>query len=256
VREGKDGAHMKTANRTRPTKTGRRSQTDIRRIKDAIYGLLEDDNPMTVRQVYYRLVSEGEIDKTEGEYKQTVCRLLGVMRRAREIPFGWIADNTRWMRKPSTYSSLESMLDEQKSLYRRSLWNDQEAYVEIWLEKDALSGVLYPVTAEWDVPLMVTRGYPSISYLHSAAEAIADQSVPTYLYYFGDHEEDRLPSQELRGRKRGSRRHSARRSSIPCSRLHRATYRSHGVGSYTARRIGGTRHTCRLDRRHERRRRG
>ena len=58
----------------------------------------------------------------------------------------------------------------------------------MWLEKDALSGVVFPVTGELDVPLMVTRGYPSISFLHGAAETIARQGKPSYLYYFGDHD--------------------------------------------------------------------
>jgi hypothetical protein len=58
--------------------------------------------------------------------------------------------------------------------------------VEIWLEKDALSGVLYEVTYRWDVPLMVTRGYPSLSFLHGAAEVISAQRKPTKIYYFGD----------------------------------------------------------------------
>lgn len=61
-------------------------------------------------------------------------------------------------------------------------------YVEIWLEKDALSGVLYEETESWDVPLMVTRGYPSLSYLHEAAMVIADRGKPAYLYYFGDYD--------------------------------------------------------------------
>jgi hypothetical protein len=108
------------------------------------------------------------------------------MRRAGEIPFDWIADNTRWMRKPATYSSLSSMLNRTAELYRRSLWGNSDVYVEIWLEKDALAGVLIDVTAEWDVPLMVTRGYASLSYLHGAAEAIQARNKRAYLYYFGD----------------------------------------------------------------------
>jgi hypothetical protein len=61
-------------------------------------------------------------------------------------------------------------------------------YVEIWLEKDALAGVLYDVTSQWDVPLMVTRGYSSLSFLNSAAETIASVGKPSKLYYFGDHD--------------------------------------------------------------------
>jgi hypothetical protein len=117
-----------------------------------------------------------------------VVRLLTQMRLQGELPFGWIADNTRWMRKPDTFSSAEHALRVTAQAYRRQLWNDQDAYVEIWLEKDALAGVLYQVTAEWDVPLMVTRGYASISYLHAAAQTIVAEAKPTYLYYFGDYD--------------------------------------------------------------------
>jgi hypothetical protein len=110
------------------------------------------------------------------------------MRRAGVLPYQWLADNTRWMRKPRTYTSLFDLLATTARTYRRSLWTDSEDYVEVWLEKDALAGVLYQVTEAWDVPLMVTRGYPSLSYLHEAAAAIRACGKPTYLYYFGDYD--------------------------------------------------------------------
>jgi hypothetical protein len=157
-------------------------------IRAAIHAVLAADNPMTVRQVFYQLVGRRTIEKTEAEYKQTIGRLLTEMRRAGEIPFGWISDNTRWMRKPRTYNSLQQMLEITKNTYRRALWNDQAVYVELWLEKDALAGVLLEETAPWDVPLMVTRGYPSLSYLYSAGTAMAAQGRPVYVYYFGDHD--------------------------------------------------------------------
>ena len=49
-----------------------------------------------------------------------------------------------------------------------------------------MSGVVYPVTYQYDVPLMVARGYASLSFLHSAAEDISDLEVPAYIYHFGD----------------------------------------------------------------------
>lgn len=174
-----------SANGSRPT---RRSRAQIETIKTAIYDLLAEEAPCTVRQVFYRLVSGGVIGKTEGEYKSTVVRLLGEMRRHHEIEFSWIADNTRWMRKPRSFSSLETMLKHSADAYRRSVWDNQDCYVEVWLEKDALAGVLLEETSTWDVPLMVTRGYPSLSFLYTAAEAIAAQQKPVYLYYFGDHD--------------------------------------------------------------------
>lgn len=143
---------------------------------------------MTVRQVYYRLVSNGIIDKTEAEYKNTVCRLLGTMRLSGEIDFSQIADSTRWMRKPQTHHGMREALEATKNCYRRMLWANQFAHVEVWLEKEALAGVLCEVTDEWDVPLMVTRGYPSLSFLHSAAQTIRHNQKPTFIYYFGDHD--------------------------------------------------------------------
>ncbi len=143
---------------------------------------------MTVRQVFYQLTTLGTIDKTENEYKNTVVRLLTQMRLDGTLPFLSIADNTRWMRKPRTFSSMRQALRTTAESYRRATWDNQSSYVEIWLEKDALAGVIYQETAEWDVPLMVTRGYPSVSYLHSAAEAILECAKPAFLYYLGDHD--------------------------------------------------------------------
>src|SRR5262245_8504010 len=88
--------------------------------------------------------------------------------------------------KPRTFNSVEDALRETAAFYRKSLWTDADAYVEIWLEKDALSGVIYPVTSMYDVPLMVARGYASLSFLYSAAEYINTLTVPAYIYHLGD----------------------------------------------------------------------
>src|SRR5262245_45801987 len=88
------------ANGSRPTRH-RRTVAEMSAIRAEVRAILTRDHPMTVRQVFYRLVSTGLIDKTEAEYKRTVTRLLGDMRLGGDIPFGWIADGTRWMRKPT-----------------------------------------------------------------------------------------------------------------------------------------------------------
>lgn len=177
-----------STNRARPIKRQRRCKGEIASIKAAIYDLLLREQPCTVRQVFYRLVSAGVVGKTEGEYKRTVGRLLVEMRLRGEIPFRWIADNSRWMRKPDTYSSLDSMLRYSAETYRRSVWDNQDCYVECWTEKDAIAGILLQETRPWDVPLMVNKGFGSLSFLHEAAEAISEQRKPTFIYYFGDHD--------------------------------------------------------------------
>lgn len=164
----------------------RRSRADIRRIKDAIYDTLGERNPQTVRQLFYQLVSKGVVPKTEAAYQRIVCRLCGDMREKGDLPWDWLTDSTRWMRKPDSYSSLAEAIALTARTYRRALWNDQDAYVEIWCEKEALAGVLYEVTSEYDVPLMVVKGFPSKDFVHSAAEAIESRGVPAHLYYCGD----------------------------------------------------------------------
>ena len=171
-------------------KRHRRTKREIEAIRRALADCLEGDNPQTVRGAFYRMTTEGMVPKTEAGYG-TVKRLLAQMRRSGEIPYSWIADGTRWMRRPTTYDSVEDALRSTAATYRRALWSDSPVAVEVWCEKEALAGVLVEVTDVWDVPLMVTRGYPSLSFLHSAAETIHERDKhgkQTAIYYFGDHD--------------------------------------------------------------------
>jgi hypothetical protein len=168
------------------SKRFRRTKSQVVKIRDAIHDLLSKDNPQTCRQVFYALTVRGVITKAEIEYQRTVIRLLGDMREAGDIPFTWIADNTRWMRKPATFVGLDSCLNNTAKFYRRNLWAAMPVYVEVWCEKDALAGVLMAETEVYDVPLMVARGYSSLTFLHSAAKAIEAGGKPAYIYHFGD----------------------------------------------------------------------
>jgi hypothetical protein len=164
----------------------RRTKLAMASIRTAIRDILENDHPQTVRQVFYALTVRGAIAKAEIEYKQTVVRLLVEMREAGEIPFEWLADNTRWMRKPSSFTGIEACLNSTSNFYRRDLWAAMPAYVEVWCEKDALAGVLMEETEVYDVPLMTARGYSSLTFVHSAAMTIRAKGKPAYIYHFGD----------------------------------------------------------------------
>jgi hypothetical protein len=71
-------------------------------------------------------------------------------------------------------------------LYRKALWADAAVYVELWLEKDALAGVMYPVTELYDVPLMVARGFSSETFTYEAIAARQGDDRPYIVYYLGD----------------------------------------------------------------------
>jgi hypothetical protein len=166
----------------------RRTPAEMEALRSEIAAVLNGDHPQTCRSVFYRLVSRRAVPKTEAAYQGIVVRLLTRMRLDGAIPFTWITDGTRLRRKPNSARNMAAALERFQEGYRRDLWQDQDAYVEVWAEKDAITGVLFEETWVYDVPLMSCRGYPSVTYLHSAAEEIARQQKPAYLYYFGDHD--------------------------------------------------------------------
>ena len=90
------------------------------------------------------------------------------------------------MRKPRSFDSIEDALAETARTYRRNLWRDAFETVEVWCEKDALAGVIFPVTAHYDVPLMVTRGYSSETFAYEAITQHADDVRDYHVYYLGD----------------------------------------------------------------------
>jgi hypothetical protein len=166
----------------------RRSKAEIDAIEEVMLDVVSTSAPMTVRQVFYQLVGLGVIEKSDAEYRGVVVRLLTRLRMANRMPWSWITDGTRWMRKGVRYGSVEEALVATSRHYRRDYWRELDEYVEVWLEKDALAGVLFQVTDEWGVPLMVTRGFASLSYIHNAAETIERIGKPTFIYYFGDYD--------------------------------------------------------------------
>jgi hypothetical protein len=168
-----------------PIKRHRATKAEMEWRRAALYDIVAEMRPMTVRQVFYQATVRDIVAKTEAGYTK-VQTDLAQMRRAGDMPYDWITDNTRWQRKPITYRSIEQALAETARFYRKDLWADADCYVEIWLEKDALSGVVTPITSMFDVPLMVARGYASLSFLHTAADYINSLDVPAYIYHLGD----------------------------------------------------------------------
>jgi hypothetical protein len=163
----------------------RSTKAEVETRRNNLLQIVSDMQPMTVRQVFYQATVRGLVEKSEAGYTKVQTDLV-FMRKSGDLPYDWLADNTRWQRKPDSFSSIQEALEETARFYRKNLWANTDSYVEIWLEKDALSGVVYPITEAYDVPLMVARGYASLSFLHSAAEYINDLDVPAYIYHLGD----------------------------------------------------------------------
>jgi hypothetical protein len=154
----------------------------------ALYDIVAMHQPMTVRQTFYQATVQGIVPKTEAGYKYQVCPALTDLRKDGVMPYGWLVDNTRRTIQARTFGSMEDALTETAKFFRRSLWREAPVYVEVWIEKDALAGVVEDVTLDYDVPLMVSRGYSSLSFLSDAAEVIAEEGKPCFIYHLGDHD--------------------------------------------------------------------
>lgn len=172
---------------TSAIKRSRRTRAQIEDLEGAIYVVAAAEKPCTIRGVFYRVMSMGLVPKTETGYRVVQNRVL-LMRRRGDLPYGWISDGTRWRIKPETWSGMNAALYNTAIMYRRALWDDQDVHLEIWSEKDAIRSVVYPVTAEFDVPLMVARGFASESFLWQTAEDIIDDDKFTVIYQLGEHD--------------------------------------------------------------------
>ena len=156
-------------------------------LREALFEIVAENQPVTVRGAFYLATSRGVIPKTENEGYRPVQRELLKMRREGVIPWGWITDGSRTRFGHRRYGGLDSYARQVAANYRRDYWHDSDEYVEIWLEKEALRGVISPVVIEeFGLDLYVTKGQPSVSYLYDAAEDIISDGRPTYLYVLAD----------------------------------------------------------------------
>jgi hypothetical protein len=164
-----------------------------RLIRDAVLAVhAATSTPYTVRGLFYALEVAGVVPKTTAGYR-AVQRQVLAMRREGQLPWDFVSDSERWQRKPETWDSVDDALAETARTYRRNLWRSQRVRVEVWLEKNALAGVVEQATFPWDVPLMVSRGQSSETFCYYAARAAAEawrHGVRTHVFALYDSDSD------------------------------------------------------------------
>ena len=120
--------------------------------------LSNQNNPMTLRQTYYQLVSKQIIENNKNEYQRLSSALVWA-RKQGIIKWEWIEDRTRQPKKVSMWLNLADFFDTVKRSYRKDIWVNQKNYIIVWLEKDALSGIFFRITRRYGVMLVVGKGY-------------------------------------------------------------------------------------------------
>lgn len=144
---------------------------------------------LTLRQLYYQLVTRNAIPNIERSYKN-LSTLVSDARLAGLMDWEAIEDRVRQPRRQNEFEDLRELTEAAIHSYRLPRWKGQEWYAELWVEKDALAGVLNPLASEYHVTMMVNRGYSSQSAMYESAERFnssRDGRVPI-LFYLGDHD--------------------------------------------------------------------
>jgi hypothetical protein len=103
-------------------------------IREAILALQAGYEVMTVRQIFYRLMTQKIVPKSEKEGYRPIQRQVLQLRRQGFLPWSFIADATRWVRQPDSWDSTDSFLSDVSRTYRRDRWRSQGVRIEIWLE--------------------------------------------------------------------------------------------------------------------------
>ena len=169
----------------------RRNRAQMAKFLDAIHEVLDgEQRAITVRHLFYRLVGLNVIPKTELAYK-ALCSHLSRWRKAGEVPYNAFSDSTRWYIKPPMFDGIADALTRTRESYRRNTWAKQPHYVEVWVEKDAIAGVIDDVTNEWGVPLFVCRGFASLSSMYSASgtfKGVQQHGKEVSIFHLGDYD--------------------------------------------------------------------
>ena len=158
---------------------------------------------LTLRQLYYQFVARGYIANKQSEYSR-LGDIVNNARLAGMMDWNAIEDRSRFVRQSTHWSNPGAIVESAADQYRIDRWADQSTRVEVWIEKDALVGVIERVCDEWSVPLLSCRGYVSQSEMWRAAMRYNDHFIEGYdcvLIHLGDHDPSGIDmSRDIRDR--------------------------------------------------------
>jgi len=145
---------------------------------------------LTLRQLYYQFVARGLIPNTERDYKR-IGNIVSDARRAGMIDWDAIEDRTRFVRTLGNWDKPQDILESAKDSYHRDLWATQDKRLEVWIEKDALVGVIESICQENDVSFFSCRGYVSDSEMWRGAMRMrhyTHSKQGVIVLHLGDHD--------------------------------------------------------------------
>jgi hypothetical protein len=161
----------------------------IERVNSIISEYREKGYSLTLRQVYYQLVARDVIPNNERSYKN-LGNLISDGRMAGLIDWMAIEDRTRNLKKNPHWETPGQIIRSAASQFAFNKWDDQAYHVEVWVEKDALIGVVGRICESLDVSYFSCRGYVSQSEMWSASQRLQglDSWKTPVIIHLGDHD--------------------------------------------------------------------
>lgn len=150
-----------------------------------------DGYDLTLRQLYYQFVSRGYIANRQTEYKR-LGSIVNDARMAGLMDWDFIVDRTRELSDLAHWKNPAEIVDAVARQFRLALWDRQPVRVEVWVEKEALAGVVERVCQRLDVPFFACRGYVSQSEQWASAQRFRDAMIKLdqriVVLHLGDHD--------------------------------------------------------------------
>lgn len=169
-------------------------QGDSQKTIDQANGILREYKKqgytLTLRQLYYQFVSRGLIDNNERSYKR-LGKLVTDARMAGIMDWEAIEDRNRAVSSWRINEDIDDILADIHFQFAADFWQDQTYYVEVWVEKDALSNVIERAVMPFRVPYLACKGYLSASEAYRAAkrfESAGNDGKQCLLIHLGDHD--------------------------------------------------------------------
>lgn len=165
-------------------------QTLLSQIVAVVAAYKEQGLKLTNRQLYYQLVTENIIPNAEAVYKR-ICTFLTDARYGGKIDWDDIEDRARNPQKHIEFESIKERIEVAIANFRLPRWSDQDYYVELYCEKQALEGVFKPVADKFHIYFGANKGYSSASTMYDLAQRIKEQiqnGKRCVILYFGDHD--------------------------------------------------------------------
>lgn len=167
-----------------------KSQQHIALANEIIASYNGDGLSLTLRQLYYQFIARNAFPNSKKSYKN-LGQLINDARLAGLIDWDAIVDRTRHLKGLQTWESASDAVSDRAAEYRIDRWKNQPKRVEVWVEKDALSGVIRKPCDKWRVDYFSCRGYTSQTVLHDAAERHKQYErggQKTTVLHLGDHD--------------------------------------------------------------------